>query len=161
MYLVPFVIKHYSSTSVLISGQTDQNPCCLKFLHSGDDRNPNYWVWVAEWVSTVTVMFSLVQFSCSVVSDSLWPHELQHAMLPCPSPTPRTCSNSCTSSQWCHSAISSSVIFSPQSFPASSGSFLMCQLFASGGQSIGAFASVLLMNIQDWSPLGLAGLISL
>ena len=87
------------------------------------------------------------------MSNSLWSNGLQHAMLLCPSPTPRTCSNSCTSSQWCHSANSSSVIFSPQSFPASSGSFLMCQLFTSGGQSIGVSAStsVLPMNTQDWS----------
>ena len=85
--------------------------------------------------------------------------------LPCPSPTPRACSNSCPSSQWCHPTISSSVIpFSSclQSFPAS-GSFPMSRLFASGGQSIGvsASASVLPMNIQDWFPLGLTGWISL
>ena len=104
-------------------------------------------------------------FRCSVVSSSLWPHGLQHARLPCPSPTPRTCSNSCSSSQWYHSTISSSIIlfFSClQSFPAS-GSFPINQFFTSGGQSIGASASasVLLMNIQDWFPLGLTGLISL
>ena len=96
---------------------------------------------------------SSVQFSCSVVSDSLLPHGLQHAKPPCPSPTPGVYSNSCPLSQWCYPAISSSVIpFSSclQSFPAS-GSFQMSQLFASGGQSIGvsASASVLLMNIQD------------
>ena len=106
-----------------------------------------------------------VQFSCSVVSDSLRPHGLQHARPPCPSPTPGTYSNSCPLSQWCHPAISSSVIpFSscPQSFPAS-GSFPMSQLFASGGQSFGASASasVLPMNTQDWSPLGWTGWISL
>ena len=95
------------------------------------------------------------------MSNSLWSNGLQHAMLPCPSPTPRTCSNSCTSSQWCHSAISSSVIFSPQSFPASSGSFLMCQLFTSGGQSIGVSASVFPRNIRGWIPLGVTGLIFL
>ena len=84
-----------------------------------------------------------VQFSRSVVSDSLWPHGLQHTRLPCPSPTPRACSNLCPSSQWCHPTISSSVIpFSSclQSFPAS-GSFLMSQFFPSGGQSIGVLAS--------------------
>ena len=105
----------------------------------------------------------LVQFSRSVVSDSLWPHGLQHTRLPCPSPVPGTCSNSCPSSQWCHPTISSSVTcFSscPQSFPAS-GSFPVSQLFTSGGQSIGASASVLPMNIQDWFPLGLTGLTSL
>ena len=109
--------------------------------------------------------FSSVQFSHSVVSDSLRPHELQHARTPCPSPTPRAYPNSCPLSQWCHQIISSSFIsFSsyPQSFPAS-GSFYMSQLFVSGGQSIGDFASisVLPMNTQDWSPLGWTGWISL
>ena len=102
-------------------------------------------------------------FSCSVVSDSLRPHGLQHARLPCPSPSSRVCSNSCPLSQWCHPTISSSVFpFSscPQSFPAS-GSFLVSQFFASGGQSIGVSASVLPMNIQDWFPLRWTGLISL
>ena len=105
------------------------------------------------------------QFSRSVVSDSLGPHESQHARPPCPSPTPGVYSNSCPLSQWCHPAISSSVIpFSscPQSLPAS-GSFPMSQLFASGGQSIGVSAStsVFPMNTQDWSPLGWTGWISL
>ena len=105
------------------------------------------------------------QFSHSVVSDSLWPHGLQHTRLPCPSPTPGAYSNSCPSSQWCHPTISSSVIpFSSclQSFPAS-GSFSMSQFFTSSGQSIrvSASASVLPMNIQDWFPLGLTGLIPL
>ena len=108
--------------------------------------------------------FSSVQFSCSLVSDSLWPHGLQHARLPCPLPTLRTSSNSCPSRQLCHPTISSSVIpFSSclQSFPAS-GSFPMNQLFASGGQSIvvSVSTSVLPMNTQDWSPLGLTGWIS-
>ena len=96
-----------------------------------------------------------VQFSCSVVSNSLRPHESQHARLPCPSPTPRVYSNSCPSSRWCHPAISSC----PQSLPAS-GSFPMSQLFAWGGQSIrvSASTSVLPINTQDWSPLdGLVG----
>ena len=106
-----------------------------------------------------------VQFSHSVMSDSLWSHGLQHARLPCPSPTPGAYSNSCPSSQWCHLTISCSVIpFSscPQSLPAS-GSFPMSQFFASGGQSIGvsASASVLPMNTQDWSPLERTGWISL
>ena len=104
-------------------------------------------------------------FSHSVMSDSLWPHGLQHARPPCPSPSPRACSNSCLSSQWCHPTISSSVVpFSSclQSFPAS-GSFPMSRLFISGGQSIGASASapVLPVNIQGWFPLGWTGLISL
>ena len=99
------------------------------------------------------------------MSDSLWPHGLQHTRLPCPSPSPAVCSISCSSSQWCHPAISSSVIpFSSclQSFPAS-GSFPMSQFFASGGQIIGisASASVLPMNIQDWFPLAWTGWISL
>ena len=106
-----------------------------------------------------------VQFSHSVMSYSLRFHELQHARLPCPSPTPGVYPNSCPLSQWCHLTISSSVIpFSscPQSFPAS-GSFQMSQLFASGGQNIGVSAStsVLPMNIQDWFPFGWTGWISL
>ena len=107
---------------------------------------------------------SSVQFSCSVVSDSLRPHELQHASPPCPSPTPRVHPNPCASSRWCHPAISSSVVpFSscPQSVPAS-GSFPMSQLFAWGGQSIGvsALASVLPVSTWDWS-LTWTGCISL
>ena len=107
----------------------------------------------------------IVQFSSSVVCDSLWPHGLQHARLPCPSPTPGTCSNSCPLSRSCHPTISSSVVpFSSclQSFPAS-GSFLVSQFFTLGDQSIGvsASASVLPMNIQDWFALGWTGLISL
>ena len=106
-----------------------------------------------------------VQFSHSVVSDSLWRHELQHSRPPCPSPTPRVHSDSRPSSRWWHPAISSSVVpFSscPQSLPAS-GSFPMSQLFAWGGQSIGISASesVLPMNTQDWSPLEWTGWISL
>ena len=110
-------------------------------------------------------LFSSVQFSCSVVSDSLWPHKSQHARPSCPSQTPGVYSNSCPSSRWCHPAISSSVVpFSSclQSFPAS-GSFQRSQFFASGGQSTGvsASASVLPMNTQDWSPLGGTAWISL
>ena len=109
-------------------------------------------------------LYALVQFSHSVMSDSLLPHGLQHVRLPCPSPTPGAHSNSCPLSGWCHPAISSSVVpFSscPQSLPAS-GSFPMSQLFVSGGQSIGVSAStsVLPMNTQDWS-LGWTGWISL
>ena len=97
------------------------------------------------------------------MSSSLQPHGLQHARLPCASPSPGTCSNSCPLSQWCHPTISSSVIsFSSclQSFPAS-GSFLINWLFASGNHSIGASASVLPVNIQGWFPLGFTYLISL
>ena len=101
------------------------------------------------------------QFSRSVLSDSLRPHEPQHTRPPCPSPTPRVYPNSCPLSRWCHLTISSSVVpFSSclQSFPTSE-SFQMSQLFASGGQSIGVSAStsVLTMNTQDWSPLGCTG----
>ena len=110
-------------------------------------------------------------FQCAFQSSSvqslshvlfLWLHGLQHSRLPCPSPTPGVYSNSCPSSHWCHPTISSSVIpvsSCLQSFPAS-GSFLMSQFFASDSQSIGASASILPMNIQDWFPLGLTGLIS-
>ena len=123
---------------------------------------------VLSKISTKTIYilrcnWHLSQYSCSVVSDSLQPHGLQHAGLPCPSPCPRACSNSCPSSQWCHPTISSSVIhFSSclQSFLAS-GSFQMSQFFISGGQIIGVSASVLPMNIQDWFPLGLTGWIPL
>ena len=103
----------------------------------------------------------LLSFSHSVVFGSLWPHGLQHARLPCPSPSPGACSNSYPLSQWCHLTVSSSVVpFSSclQSFPAS-GCFQMNQVFASGGQSTGASASVLPMNIQDWFPLGWTGLV--
>ena len=114
---------------------------------------------------STSLIISSVQFSHSVVSDSLRACESQHARPPCPSPTPGVYSNSCPSSRWYHPAISSSVtLFSscPQSLPAS-GSFPMSQLFAWGGQSIGvsASASVFPMNTQDWSPLGWTGGISL
>ena len=107
---------------------------------------------------------SSAQFRRSVMSDSSWPHGLQHARLPCPSPVPGACSNSCPLSWWCHPTISSSIDpFSSclQSFPAL-GSFPMSWLFTSDSQSIGtsASASVLPMNIQDWFPLGLTDLIS-
>ena len=111
------------------------------------------------------LQFSSVQFSHSVMSDSLRPHESQHSRPPCPSPNPRVYSNTCPSSRWCHPTISSSVVpFSscPQSLTAS-GSFPMSQLFTSGGQSTGvsASASVLPMNTQDWSALGWTGWIYL
>ena len=106
-----------------------------------------------------------VQFSCSVMSNSLWPHDLQHARPCCPSPTPGAYSNSCPLHWWCHPTISSSVFtFSShlQSFPTS-GSFPMIQFFTSEGQNIGVSASesVFPMNIQDWFPLGWTGWISL
>ena len=109
----------------------------------------------------MAIQFSSVTQLCLTLGS----HGLQHARLPCLSPTPRACSNSCPSSRWCHPTISSSVVpFSSclQSFPASR-SFPMSQFFAIGGQSIGVSASVwvLPVNIQDWFPLGLNGLISL
>ena len=116
----------------------------------------NAFMYLYEWS---------VQFSHSVVSDSLQNHGLQHTRPPSPSPTPGVHSNSCPLSRWCHPTISSSVVpfsFHLQSSPAS-GIFQMSQLFASGGQSIGvsASASILPMNTQDWSPLGWTGWISL
>ena len=134
---------------------SDWTTATMIVLNVGALLHPSFSMWIIR----------AVQFSCSVVSDSLWPHGLQHTRLPCPSPTPRACSNSCALSRWCHPAISSSVVpFSSclQSFPASE-SFQMSQFFASGGQRIGvsASASVLPMTIQDWSPSGWTGWISL
>ena len=127
-------------------------------------RKREFSWWSSSWESTCQCRCS-VQFSRSVVSDFLWPHETQHTRPPCPSPTPGIYPNSCPLSQWCHLTISSSVVpfFScPQSFPTS-GSFQMSQLFASGGPSIGVSAStsVLPMNTQDWFPLGWTCWISL
>ena len=122
--------------------------------------------WMLAIWSLVPLVFinpASVQFSHSVVSDSLWPHGLQHARPPCPSATPRAFSNSCPWSRWCHLSISSSVVLflsCLKLFPAS-GSFTMCQFFTTGGQSIGASASVLSMNFQNSFPLELMGLISL
>ena len=145
---------------------------------------PIYWedmIFVLIWCITLINLWMLnhpcilgtnltwswcsVQFSCSVVSNSLWPNELQHTRPSCLSPTPGVHPNSCPLCWWCHPTISSSVVpFSscPQSFPAS-GSFQMSQLFASGGQSIGVSAStsVLAKNTQNWSPLWWTGWISL
>ena len=122
----------------------------------------------SDLISTyiVAMTFDKVRLSCSVVSDSLPPHGLQHTRLPCPSPSPRVCSNSCPWSQWCHPTISSSVIpfsFCLQSFPTS-GFFPMvsysCQV-AKVFIGVSASASVLPMNIEGWFPLELNGLISL
>ena len=133
----------------------------MPYTKHGPSQEPHK-LFCNEWIAKVWV--TSVQFSHSVMSDSLWHHGLQHARLPCPSPSPRTCSNSCPSSHWCRPTISSSVIpFSSclPSFPAS-GSFPMSTFFPSG-QNTGASgsASVLPMNIQDWFPLGWTGLISL
>ena len=125
----------------------------LIVLHERFDFFPN--------IFTHLFLLVTVQFSCSVVSNSLWPHGLQHDRPPCPSPTPGAYSNSFPLLQWCHSTISFFVIpFSShlQSFPAS-GYFQMSQLFTLGGQSIGVSASksILPRNTQDWSPLGWTG----
>ena len=119
-----------------------------------------------HWQWNFKLVQHSVQFSHSVVSNSLQPHGLQHTRLPCPSPTPGAYSNLCPLSQWCHPTISSSVLpFSSclKSFPVSESFPVSWRLFVSGGQSIGASASssVLPMNIQDWFPLGLTGWISL
>ena len=125
------------------------------------------WRVTEDWQGKLRPLenFSSVLFSYSVVSDSLQPHGLQHTRLPCPSPTPQGYPNSCPLSPWCHPTVSSSVVpFSShfQSFPAS-GSFPMSRFFTSGGQIIGVLtsASILPMNIQVWSLLGLTALISL
>ena len=130
---------------------------CRQILTTVPPGKPMSGVETFAWYS--------VQFSHSVVSNSLQPREPQHTGPPCPSPTPGVHPNPCPLRRWCHPTISSSVIpFSscPQSFPAS-GSFPMSQLFTSGGQSIGvpASTSVLPMNTQDWSPLGWTGWLSL
>ena len=131
---------------------------CISFCYSF------IWVYAQDWDCWI-IQFSSVQLSCSVMSNSLQPHKSQHSRPPCRSPIPRVHPNSCASSQWCHPAISSSVVpfFScSQSLPAS-GSFPMSQRFTWGGQSTGvsASASVLPMNTQDWSPLEWTGWISL
>ena len=147
---------------------------CLLWKESGNRRSATSYskVTCSSYILSFVSFLLLVprysgvpvQFSCLVVSDSLWPYGLQHTRLPCPSPTPGAYSNSCPLSRWCHSTISSSVVpfFSClQSFPASE-SFPVSRFFASGGQSIGAsaLAPVLPMSFQDWSPLGWTGLIS-
>ena len=133
---------------------------CL--LRQGQQKQNNKWDYIK--LKRFCTVNQSVQFSRSVMSDSLWPHEPQHTRPPCPPPTSGVHPNPCPLSQWCHPTILSSVIpFScPQSFPGS-GSFQMSQFFTSGGQSIGVSAStsVLPMNIQDWFPLGWTGWISL
>ena len=138
----------------------------FKFLCSSNALSFFLKIYV-ELIYNIVLVSSVQQYESTFVQwlSCVWPYGLQHAGLPCPSPSPGACSNSCPLSQWCHPTISSSVIpFSscPQSFPAS-GSFQMSRLFASDGQSIGTSAStsVLPMNIQDWFPLGWTGLISL
>ena len=142
--------------------------CCCEgfslFAETGGHSHCSCWALGLSLSNCGSRLSYSIQFS-SVMSDSLWPHGLQHTRPPCSSPTPRVYPNSCPLSRWCHPAISSSAVpFSscPQSFPAS-GSFPMSQFFPSGGQRIGvsASASVLPMNIQDWFTLGWTGGISL
>ena len=161
----PSLPPHYSkSNSSPQSGTRTQPKPTLGLEHTWlghkPSQNPQSFNWDHNtWFQDLSPVQSLSHVQL------LQPHWLQHARLPCPSQIPGACSNSCPLSQWCHPNISSSVVpfFScPQSFPAS-GSFLMSQLFASGGQSIGdsISASVLPTIIQDWSPLGWTGWISL
>ena len=143
---------------------------CIEMNENENTTTQNLWDTVkamlrGRFIATQAYLKKQVQFSHSVMSNLLQPHKLQHSSPPYPSPAPGVHPNPCPLSRWCHPTISSSVIpFSlcPQSFPAS-GSFPMSQLFTSVGQSIGvsASASVLPMNIQDWSPLGWTGWISL
>ena len=123
------------------------------------------WFFYTDKLKQNVLSINSVQFSCSVMSNSLQPHGVQHTRLPCPSPIPRACSNSYPSSRWYHPTISSSVVPFSSCLQSSlaSGSFLMNQFFISDGQSIGASASasVLPMTIQDWSPLVWTGWISL
>ena len=151
-----------SSSHGLVSLHFDQFGTS-KLMDTAVLNSPGNMGWYQKTIKISTL--SSVHFGRSVMSDSLWPHGSQHARPPCPSQTSGVYSNSCASSQWCHKAISSSVVpfFScPQSLPAS-GSFPTSQLFTLGGQSIrvSASASVLPMNTQDWSPLGWTGWMSL
>ena len=168
MSILPKVTYRFNAIpiKILMLFFTETEKTILKFIwtHNPEQSKQS---WERRWGDSIIPDFKLlsVQFSHSVVSDSLWSHGLQHTRLPCPSPTPRAYSNSCPSSSWCYPALSSSVVpFSSrlQSFLAS-GSFPMSQFFASGSQSIGvlASASVLPMNIQDWFPLGWTGWLSL
>ena len=155
----------------LVPSVSTLQTCSSQLVHSNGWCPPtvpqsqkHHWL---EWRQNVMLMhlLLLLLFSHAVVSDSLWPHELQHTRPPCPSTPPRVHPNPCPLSRWCHPTISSSVVpFSsrPQTFLAS-GYFPMSQLFPSGGQSIGVSVStsVLPMNTQDWSPLGWTCWISL
>ena len=166
LFATPWTIARQAPLSIGCSRQEYWSR--LSFPSPGDIPDPGIESGssrIAGRFFTIWAILVSVQFSRSVMSDSLQPRGVQQARLPCPTWTPRACSNSCLMSQWCHPTISSSVIpFSSclQSFPES-GCFLMSQFFSSGGQSIGASASasVLPVNIQDWFPLELTGLISL
>ena len=146
------------------SSQCKQNPHCKPWFFP-EKIGIMFCKCFPSFPQQSQAVLSSVQLSRSVVSDSLRPHESQHARPPCPSPTPGVHPNLCLLSRWCHPTISSSVVpFSSclQSFPAS-GSSQISQLFASGGQSTGVSAStsVIPVNTQDWSPLGWTGWISL
>ena len=152
-------------------GKTHVSPLDCKEIKPANPKGNQSWIFIqgrcSRWSANIlaTLCEEPVQFSRSVVSESLQPHGPQPTRLPFPSPNPGVYPNSCPLSWWCHPNISSSVIpFSSftQSFPES-GSFQMSQLFASGDQSIGVSASTLVLskNTQDWSPLGWTGWISL
>ena len=148
---------------IISSGET--GPCITESLILKIPLNGSVKIYSKHSSLTRYSGYRKIQFSHWLMLNSLQPHGLQHNRPPCPAPTPGVCSNSCPLNQWCHPTIPSSVFpFSShlQSCPAS-GSFLMSQFFASGGQTIGvsASASVLPMNIQDWFPLGLTGWIFL
>ena len=161
-------------TNKVLLYSTGNTAQCYVTAWKGGVLGENGYMLIYDWIPSLLTwnyhnigiwLFSLVQFSLSVVSNSLRPHELQHARPPCPSPPPRVYPNSCPLSRWCHPTIlSSAVPLSSRllSFPTS-GSFPLSQLFTSGGQSIGvsASASALPMNIQDWFPLGWTCWISL
>ena len=156
-------------SEVMVKCKEKQNKLILVFwvwrLRSSSNKGVLWDFFRRILMRMRTLTFSSVQFSHSVMSDSLQPHGLQHTRLPCPSPAPGSCSDSCPLSWWCHPTISSSVLPSSsclQPFPAS-GSFQMSQFFESVGQSIGisASASVFPMNIQNWFPPGLTVWISL
>ena len=156
---------HILLLGTIISKVTLEKQIVFYLLDLEQKKDLTHYYCPLRWKGHMKDSVQFIQFSHSVVSDSLWPHELQHARPPCPSPTTGVHSNSCPSSRWCHPAISSSVVpfFShPQSLPASE-SFPMSQLFSWGGQSTGisALASFLPKNTHDWSPLEWTGWISL
>ena len=169
MYLPSVQFSSVAQSSPTLWDPVNHSTPGFPVQHQLPEFTQTHMHWVGDAIQTFhplsspsppVITFRSVQFSHSVVSDSLRPHESQHARPPCPSPTLQVHSNSCPSSCWCHPAISASVVpFScPQSVPES-GSFQMSQLFSWSGQSIGvsALASILPMNTQDWSPIEWTG----
>ena len=155
-------LRNADATTLMAESKEQQKSLLKKVKEESEKVDLKLSIQKTEIMASGSI--SSVQFSCLAMTDCLWPHGLQYARPPCPSPTPRIYSNSCPLSWWCHPTISSSVVpFSShlQFFPVS-GTFQMSQFFASGGQSIGvsASASILPMNIQDWFPLGWTGWIS-